>query len=130
LEPGRNRWIAGLKFGRAGFRFGIVHLSDSEKRLIVRLKKRQMQLIRLRWIGLVTGTFSLGLGIFAFVVMEQALNKPDVLEVLVAAWLVPTIYIFFGAGAFLIAYVIILWNGKPEIHLLLRLIEESQKDDV
>jgi hypothetical protein len=41
----------------------------------------------------------------------------------------PIVFLFQVGGFGLLIYLVAFWNGKPETSLLLRLIEESQKDD-
>ena len=106
-----------------------MQLSDPEKRLVARLKKRQQQLIRWRWMQLLSGIFSIGVGIYAFIVVVHMLQHLDLPTVLFVTSVIPTIYVFFGVGTLTIVYAILYWNGKPETHLLLRLIEESPKDN-
>jgi len=101
--------------------------SDTEKKLVARLKKRQQQMIRWRWVGLLAAISNLGTGIYAFVVLEHFLQQPAPPAVLVAC-LLPTVYGLVGIGAGLLVYLFLCWNGRPETRLLLRLIDEFRDD--
>jgi hypothetical protein len=106
-----------------------MRFSETEKKLIERLKKRQQSLIRWRWIGLLGALGNIALGIVCLVVLDHFLDKPDLpAAALVAAFLIPTTYILIGAGLGLVVYMILHWNGKPETSLLLKLIEDSRDD--
>jgi len=106
-----------------------MQLSDADKKLVALLKRRQQQLLRWRWVGLLGAISTLGTGIYAFLVLEHFLRQPDPPAVLAVACLVPAVYVLFGIGAGLMVYLFLCWNGKPEVSLLLRLVEESQNDD-
>jgi hypothetical protein len=105
-----------------------MQLSDADKKLVARLKRRQQQLIRWRWIGLLAAISSLSTGIYAFVVLEHFLQQPDLPAIVAIACLFPAVYVLVGIGAGLMVYLFLCWNGRPETSLLLKLIDETQDD--
>ena len=100
-------------------------LSDIEKKMVARLRKKQVQMVRLRWWILLSGIFCLAVSGYGFSILVRALHEPDLMSVLAVAGLLPQIYIcmFLGAGA--IGYAWANWNGNPQDRLLLRLIDEK-----
>jgi hypothetical protein len=107
-----------------------MQLSDSDKKLVMRLKQQQQQQIRWRWVELIAAIMYLGAGIYAFGVLNHflVLQQPDISAILAVASLIPTVLVLFGIGVCLIVHLIFCWNGKPETTLLLKLIDESQED--
>jgi hypothetical protein len=102
-----------------------MELSDTEKKMVARLRRKQVQTVRLRWWMLLGGIFCLAVSGYGSSVLMRALHEPDLMSVLAVACLLPQIYIcmFLGAGA--IGYAWANWNGNPQDRLLLRLIDEK-----
>jgi hypothetical protein len=112
-----------------------MQLSDTDKKLVARLKKRQQQLIRWRWVGLLAALVSIGAGFYIYEVLVRItvhfIQQPeDIGDALLGiGYLFPVLLVLHFGGFGLLIYLSTVWNGKPEVRLLLRLIEESQKDD-
>lgn len=105
-----------------------MQLSDTDKKLVARLKKRQQQFIRLRWVGLFAAILCIGIGIYAFVILQQFAQEPALPSVMAIAFLSPVVYLLQVGGFGLLIYLVKFWRGKPEVDLLLRLMEDSQDD--
>jgi hypothetical protein len=103
-----------------------MELSDIEKKMVARLRRKQAQMVRLRWWILLSGIFCFAVSGYGYSVLSRALHEPDLMSVLAVAALLPQIYIcmFVGAGA--IGYAWANWNGNPQDRLLLRLIDEKR----
>src|SRR5262245_55431179 len=104
-----------------------MHLSDGEKRLAVRLKKRQASLIRWRWVGLLAGLVCFGAGVYGLILSQRFFRQPDATSAMALSFIVPAVFGLVGIGTGLLVYVVLHWNGKDETQLLLRLVEELEK---
>lgn len=104
-----------------------MRLTDTEKRMVARLQKQQESFTRWRWGILLSSMVSLGCGIFAMLILRQCF-KPDFGSIIILAIGTPVGYLMMGMGIWLMFHTILNWNGKPEIRLLLKLIEESRDD--
>jgi hypothetical protein len=110
-------------------------LSDTDNKLVARLKKRQQQFIRWRWVGLLVALASIGAGFYIYEVLVRVtvhfIQQPgDIGDALLGiGYLFPVLLVLQGGGFGLLIYLSTVWNGKPEARLLLRLIEELQSDD-
>jgi uncharacterized membrane protein len=105
-----------------------MQLSDTDKKLVARLKKSQQQFIRWRWVGLFAAILCIGIGIYAFVILQQFAQEPALPSVMAIAFLSPVVYLLQVSGFGLLIYLVTFWRGKPEVDLLLRLMEDSQDD--
>lgn len=106
-----------------------MQLSDKEKEMATKLRKQQRFMIRWRWVFLLIVLLDY-VSAIALSMFEYSLAENNRLALLALGIIVPTVYALLGAGTILLVYVVQRWNGKPEIRLLLRLIDELQKDDV
>jgi hypothetical protein len=104
-----------------------MQLSDAEKKIVVRLQKQQQSFIRWRWGILLSSIVSIGCGIYCMLIVRQCF-RPDFASITILAIGAPIAYGMFVIGVWLMIYTFMNWNGKPEVRLLLRLIEESQDD--
>jgi hypothetical protein len=105
-----------------------MQLSDTEKKIVARLRKRQQSFIRWRWGFVLSSIICIGCGIYGILILQQCF-RPDFGAITILAIATPGTYVLLAFGAMILTYTIINWNGKPEVILLLRLIEESQDDD-
>ncbi len=105
-----------------------MQLSDTDKKLVERLKKRQQQFLRWRWVGLLAAILCIGVGIYAYVVLDRFLQEPGIPTVMAVAVLSPLVYLLQVGGFSLLIYHVAFWNGKPETRLMLRIIEELDDD--
>lgn len=106
-----------------------MQLSDAEKKTVVRLRKREASLIRWRWAGVVGALCYLGIGAFCLVATLNFLRDPDLNAALMLSLLIPTALGSTAAGVGFGVYIFLRWNGRPETQLLLKLIEESEKNE-
>jgi hypothetical protein len=104
-----------------------MHLSDTDKKMVVRLQRQQHTFIRWRWGILISSVMCLACGIYGFWVSRQAI-RPDAGDAAALAITLPVAFLMFGIGAWLMIYTFTNWNGKPEFRLLLTLIEDSRDD--
>ena len=102
-------------------------LSDAEQRLVARLRKRQRDFVRLRWLLLIFSALSMGAGIFGLVGLYHC-YRADFVFAVAATFMAPLAYLFFFLGVWLAADTLISWRGRAEVDLLLRLIEDSRDD--
>jgi hypothetical protein len=104
-----------------------MQLTDVEKKMVATLQKRRRTFIRWRWLLLLTGVFCIGNGIYIVSILQQCF-KPDFGAVAILAAAAPMAYFFIGFGAWLGGNTLINWNGKPEVDLLVRLLEDQRHD--
>lgn len=105
-----------------------MQLSDLEKKMVARLRKRKQTFVRLRWLFLFTGVINVGIGIFGFVILLRCLHlvQIDSAAAVTVALAAPIVYFFVWFGTYILADTLIHWHGRPEVDLLLKLIEESR----
>jgi hypothetical protein len=106
-----------------------MQLSDAEKKLVARLKKRQQQFIRWRWVGLLGSIVTIAVGIYAYMVLVDFIQQPDLPSVMAVAFLSPIVFMLQVGGFGLLIYLVASWNGKPETLLLLRVVEQIENAD-
>jgi hypothetical protein len=106
-----------------------MQLSDAQKKMVAQLRKREASLIRWRWAGALGALGYLGIGVFSMVAALHFLREPDLNAALVLSLLVPMTLGATGVGTAFGVYIFLRWNGRPETQLLLKLIEESEKND-
>jgi len=106
-----------------------MQLSDTDKKLVERLKKQQQSLIRWWWIGFVGAVINIAVGCYGVTVICHFLHQPEPISAMVVAFLIPSVYVLVLGGVWLAVYLLLNRNGKPETRLLLRLLEESRGDD-
>ena len=99
-------------------------LSDAEKRMIERVRKREAAMLRWRWpLALIHS----GVVITAFVLIVVLAHFPDDIpnaKVMVVSFMVPPLYLLMACSSLWLAYVIANWHGNWKTQLLLRLIDE------
>jgi hypothetical protein len=100
-------------------------LSDAEKKMIERLRKREAMLLRWRWpLVIVHG----GVVIAAFVLLVVLVQFPDDVpnfRLTAVAFMLPPLLLLMTGSSLWLGYVIANWHGNAKTHLLLRLIDES-----
>jgi hypothetical protein len=106
-----------------------MQLSDTEKKMVARLRKREATLIRWRWAGALGALGYIGIGAFSLAAALHFLREPDLNAALMLSLLVPMTLGATAAGVGFGVYLFLRWNGRPETLLLLRLIEASEKND-
>jgi hypothetical protein len=99
-----------------------MNLSDSEKRMVAKLRKREASLVRWRWGIAIVALGYVGLGAFGLAVALRFLQTEDPNTPLVLSFLVPLIFLVTLIGVGLGVYLSLRWQGRPETVLLLRLI--------
>ena len=111
-----------------------MQLSDADKKLVARLKKRQRDFHSWRWVGLVAALASIGAGFYLYEVLKRVtvhfIQQPeDIVDAVMGiAFLFPIFLVLQLGGFCLLIYIVTFWRGKPETSLLLRLLEDSRDD--
>lgn len=113
-----------------------MQLSDVEKKMVARLRKRKQALARSRWLFLFIGAFCIGVGVFCSVILLRCLRLDpaitaafsNIAAVAIAVVISPIAYFFVWGGAYILTDTLVHWRGRPEVDLLLRLIEDSRND--
>jgi hypothetical protein len=102
----------------------MVALSESETKMLEKLRKHDAALRRFRWPLLVLHA---GLLMGAFWLLVTVANFPDEprgIKTLVASHYLTPIYIMLLYSAGWVGYLIFNWNGNPRTVLLLKLLEK------
>ena len=98
-------------------------LSETEKKMVEKLRKRESSLRRWRWfLAIVHGGVLIG----AFYILMKVANFPDEpmeRKALVVAYFTGPVLFLMAMGAGWIGYLIANWNGNAKTVLLLKLIE-------
>jgi len=102
-----------------------MNLSSTEKKIVARLRKKQEQMPRTRWLLLCIGICSLGVSGYGIPILLRFLHEQDPNRALVIAFFLTQIYLCALFGAWAIGYSWANWNGNPHDRLLLRLIDEK-----
>ncbi len=105
-----------------------MQLSDTEKRIVGRLKRRQQSLVRWRWVGLIGALVYIAVGLYGLVFVLNFVNRPETSPDLIIACMLPMAFGLLALGVLLVGYLALRWNGHHETRLLLRLIDDSQHD--
>ena len=106
-----------------------MQLSDTEKKMVARLRKQEASLLRWRWLRLVLIVLFFGVTGYNTAWVIRLLYEPNLSSVLAIACFLPLVYLSAAFGGWLIGDLWMSWNGRPERRLLLRLIDELQKHD-
>jgi hypothetical protein len=106
-----------------------MQLSDTEKKMVARLRKQEASLLRWRWLGLVCIVLFWGVMGYNTALVIHLLYEPNLSSVLAIACFLPLVYLFAALGGWMTGELWMSWNGRPERRLLLRLIDELQKHD-
>jgi hypothetical protein len=103
-----------------------MELSDIEKKMVARLRRKQEQMLRWRWWLLLTGISCFAASGYALSLLLRLLHEPDLTSVLIIACSLPQIYLGVLFGTVVIGYTWTNWNGNPQTRLLLRLLDEKR----
>jgi len=107
-----------------------MQLSDTENKMVARLRKEQQLIIRLRWVRLLVAIVGLAACVYCeFTLIEVVRSDPDQFSLFLVALISPFICLIFLGDTFAIVYILRYWNGKPETRLLLRVIDDFEKHD-
>ena len=101
-----------------------MELSDTEKKMVARLRRKQETILRWRWFMLLFGIGFTGASFYLLSMLTRFAREPDLAAVLMISCFLPPIYLFLVFGAGTIGYTWANWHGNPQDKLLLRLIDE------
>ncbi len=102
--------------------------SDTEKKLVERLRRRQQRLVRWRWFLLISAAIYFPIGCFGLVFTFCFLSESGTTGQIVACWL-PLCVGMMAVGIALAGSLFCCWGGRLETRLLLALIERLPHDD-
>ena len=105
--------------------FARMELSSTEKKMVARLRRKQEQWPRTRWVLLCIGVGSLGVSGYGLPILLQCLHEKDPNTALVLACFIPQIYLCALLGAWAIGYAWADWNGNSHDRLILRLLDDK-----
>jgi hypothetical protein len=109
-----------------------MQISEAEKKMVERLRKKKNTFMHIRAGLLFSGVFSIGVGVFCSVMclrwfqLDSGLTGITGLTTAMIAFFMPGAYLFVMMGTWILTDTLINWNGKPEVDLLLRVIEDAQ----
>src|SRR5215467_4326985 len=95
-------------------------LTETESKLVCRIRKREGSWRWARWIVLLLGLLMMGLASLFLGALWQELKGEQLVRMLVAV-MAPVCSLFLLAGGLCVAYVAICWKGRTAAKLLLRL---------
>src|ERR1041384_1005294 len=101
-------------------------LSDDDKKMVGRLRKREAILRRWRWpLAIVHGCFVLAI-LVALIGIANFPSDDMIAKLTVVSFLIPPLFVFLAFSSLWLCYVIAYWNGDPRTHLLLKLIDDDR----
>jgi hypothetical protein len=103
----------------------IMEFSDTEKKMVAVLRRKQVMMQRWRWGIVFVGILCLGASGYGLALLVRFNREPDLTSVLIVASFLPQIYVCMFIGTGLIFHAWTNWNGNPQERLLLRLIDEK-----
>jgi hypothetical protein len=111
----------------------MIRFTPQELKLIERLRKQERRWPRMRWMFLVVAAFLLAeYGFFAVVVIHMLdtgkLTTDPTLVLVVLAFFWPKCLLAFCFAAWLIVVATRDWHGNVERMLLLRMLDDRQKE--
>jgi hypothetical protein len=105
-----------------------MQLTAQEMKLMERLRKRERQWPRMRWMLL--GVAALTVGIYSFIlyqIIQKLESGEDAMFMVAFFW--PKCLLGFCLAGWLIGWAIRDWNGNAQRILLLRLLDAQQNKD-
>jgi hypothetical protein len=108
-----------------------MHLTPQEVKFVERLRKRERQWLRNRWIMLVVGLFSLACYGYIMVSLYDRIDFEhlDLSEVFFFALLWPKCLLMFISGMGFIVWAINDWKGNANRRLLLKLLDAQTEGE-
>ena len=105
-----------------------MQLTPQDMKLMERLRKKERQWPRDRWILLVVGIFVLACYSYILVSIYSRLDFQNLksLDVLLFAQFWPQCLLMFGLATYIVVWAIRDWHGNANRRLLLRLLDEQQ----
>lgn len=103
-------------------------LSDAEKKMVERLRKREALLLRWRWLLVIVHG---GVVITALVLVVVLARFPDDIpnfKLTLVAFMLPPLFLLMAVSSWWLGYVITRWRGDAQTQLLLKLIDEHHTD--
>ena len=100
-------------------------LSSTEEKMVARLRRKQEQMPRTRWLLLCIGIGSLGVSGYGLSILLRFLHEKDPNAALALACFIPQIYLCAIFGGWAIGYALANWNGNPHDRLILRLLDDK-----
>jgi hypothetical protein len=105
-----------------------MELSDKEKILVERLRRRQQRLVRWRWFLLISALIYFAIGCFGLVFTLRFLSESGTPGQIVSCTL-PVCVGLMVVGIGMAGSLFFSWGGRLETRLLLALIERLPRDD-
>jgi hypothetical protein len=102
-----------------------MNLTEDEKVMVYRLRKRQQAWLWGRWVMLAIGIVAAyyGIRLLRDALITQQLNESDRLNMNFAS------LIFFSFAILFIGYPIKYWRGNPVLNILLKLVDHCSQDN-
>jgi hypothetical protein len=105
-------------------------LTFAERKMVAKLKRRKESSAEGRWSFLFFAALNVFVGILGILFVREHLSDPDskhfTHDIYYSVLMAPISCCLILIGAWLIIDKLINWHGRPEVDLMLRLIEESQ----
>ena len=101
--------------------------SSDEIQIMERLRRREAQFARCRWLLLVLCVGMLIGATGSLILLYHFPTQDDSVRITLVAYLLPPINMFFLVGLFSLGGVISRWHGDPKTRLLLKVTDELQE---
>lgn len=104
----------------------VMELSETELRMLEKLRRRQQLLRRYRVPLLILhGLITLSWFVLLIIVVQMKMDVTG--KLIVVSYVLPPIFIFMGISSFWFGYMIRNWRGEPNTTLLLKIVDELRK---
>ena len=103
--------------------------SADELHMIDRLRRREVQFRRWRWLLAIVGAAKIVGWFILLVIVARFPDEPEGARVIVVAYLLPACYVFLALSSVGFGLVLVRWRGDAKTQLLLRITEKLQRRD-
>jgi hypothetical protein len=102
-------------------------LSESERKMVERFRRRRMFLIRWRWpLAILHSLCIVACVVLLNVVLRHGGSDP--IDLIMPLYILTPLFFVMAINVGCLGHVINNWNGNPTTHLLLRLLEDGESD--
>ena len=97
--------------------------------MIERLRRREVQFRRWRWLLAILGAAKIVAWFILLVIVSKFPDEPEGAKTIVVAYLLPPCFVFLAMSSVGFGLVLARWRGDEKTQLLLRITDELQKRD-
>ena len=103
--------------------------TPDELRLIERLRRREVQFRRWRWLLAIFGALKIIAWLALLVIVTSFPSDDTNIKLMLVAYLLPACFVFLAISSVGFGLVLVRWRGDAKTQILLRITDELQKRD-